>query len=102
MNFGLLDLTNKENKYDFHINVENADLNQLNLVKDSVSILREMLLCRFQEIPLKIYKETFTLKKPLIKIIKTPIILMILTLGLVLMKTGFAPLNSPDIIEEKS
>jgi hypothetical protein len=35
---GLLDLTNKENKYDFHINVENADLNQLNLVKDSVSI----------------------------------------------------------------
>jgi hypothetical protein len=43
------------------INVEN-DLNQLNLVKDSVSILREMLLCRFQEIPLKIYKETFTSK----------------------------------------
>jgi hypothetical protein len=38
MNFdGLLDLI-KENKYDFHINVENADLNQLNLVKDSVSI----------------------------------------------------------------
>jgi hypothetical protein len=46
----------------FHINVENADLNQLNLVKDSVSILREMLLCRFQEIPLKIYKETLTLE----------------------------------------
>jgi hypothetical protein len=90
MNFdGLLDLTNKENKYDFHINVENADLNQLNLVNDSVS-KGEMLLCRFQEIPLKIYKETFTFKKPLIKIIKTPIILMILTLGLVLMKTGFA------------
>jgi hypothetical protein len=45
MNFdGLLDLTNKENKYDFHINVENADLNQLNLVKDSVSIFKEMLL----------------------------------------------------------
>jgi PAB1-binding protein PBP1 len=41
MNFdGLLDLTNKENKYDFHINVENADLNQLNLVKDSVSIFK--------------------------------------------------------------
>jgi hypothetical protein len=39
MNFdGLLDLTNKENKYDF-LCVENADLNQLNLVKDSVSIL---------------------------------------------------------------
>jgi hypothetical protein len=68
MNFdGLLDLTNKENKYDFHINVENADLNQLNLVKDSVSIFKEMLLCRFQEIPLKIYKETLTLKKPLSK-----------------------------------
>jgi hypothetical protein len=41
MNFdGLLDLTNKENKYDFHINVENADLNQLNLVKDSVSVFK--------------------------------------------------------------
>jgi hypothetical protein len=44
MNFdGLLDLTNKENKYDFHINVENADLNQLNLVNDSVSIFRDVI-----------------------------------------------------------
>jgi hypothetical protein len=67
MNFdGLLDLTNKENKYDFHINVENADLNQLNLVKDSVSIFK-VLLCRFQEIPLKIYKETLTLRNLLSK-----------------------------------
>jgi hypothetical protein len=42
MNFdGLLDLSNKENKYDFHINVENADLNQVEFVKDSIS-LREM------------------------------------------------------------
>ena len=41
MNFeGLLDLTNKENKYDFQINVENADLNKLKLVKDSVSIFK--------------------------------------------------------------
>jgi hypothetical protein len=49
MNFdGLLDLSNK-NKYDFHINVENADLNQLNLVKDSVSIFKEMLLFRLLE-----------------------------------------------------
>jgi hypothetical protein len=61
----LLDLTNKENKYDFHI--ENADLNQLNLVNDSCFYFREMLLCRFQEIPLKIYKETLTFKKPLSK-----------------------------------
>jgi hypothetical protein len=38
MNFnGLLDLSNKDNKYDFHINVENADLHKLKLVKDSVS-----------------------------------------------------------------
>ncbi|WP_016989114.1 translocation/assembly module TamB domain-containing protein [Flavobacterium sp. ACAM 123] len=41
MNFdGLLDLTNKENKYDFHINVENADFNKLKLVKDSVSLFK--------------------------------------------------------------
>jgi hypothetical protein len=41
MNFdGLLDLSNKDNKYDFHINVENADLNKLKLVKDSVSIFK--------------------------------------------------------------
>jgi hypothetical protein len=58
-----------------------------------------MLLCRFQEIPLKIYKETLTLET-LIKIIKTPIILMILTLGLVLMKrVRTINVNSPDIIE---
>lgn len=41
MNFdGLLDLSNKENKYDFHIEVENADLNKLKLVKDSVSVFK--------------------------------------------------------------
>ncbi|WP_367752577.1 translocation/assembly module TamB domain-containing protein [Flavobacterium sp. WC2430] len=41
MNFdGLLNLSKKDNKYDFHINVENADLNKLKLVKDSVSIFK--------------------------------------------------------------
>jgi hypothetical protein len=41
MNFdGLLDLSNKDNKYDFHINVENADLHKLKLVKDSISIFK--------------------------------------------------------------
>ncbi|MEN9907065.1 MAG: hypothetical protein RLZZ540_206, partial [Bacteroidota bacterium] len=34
---GLVDLSAKENKYDFHINVAHADLNKLKLVKDSVS-----------------------------------------------------------------
>jgi hypothetical protein len=29
MNFDGLDLSNKDNKYDFHINVENADLHKL-------------------------------------------------------------------------
>lgn len=41
MNFdGLLDLSKKDNKYDFHINVENADLHKLKLVKDSVSVFK--------------------------------------------------------------
>ena len=41
MNFdGLLDLSKKDNKYDFHINVENADLFKLKLVKDSVSVFK--------------------------------------------------------------
>jgi hypothetical protein len=30
---GLLDLSKKDSRYDFHINVENADLNKLKLVK---------------------------------------------------------------------
>lgn len=34
---GLVDLSNKESKYDFHINVENADLNKLKFIKDSIS-----------------------------------------------------------------
>jgi hypothetical protein len=34
---GLVDLSKKESGYDFHINVENADLNKLKLVKDSIS-----------------------------------------------------------------
>ena len=34
---GLVDLSAKENKYDFHINVSRANLNKLKLVKDSVS-----------------------------------------------------------------
>jgi hypothetical protein len=41
MNFdGLIDLSKKENKYDFHINIENADLNKLQLSKDSLSVLK--------------------------------------------------------------
>lgn len=34
---GLLDLSAKVNKYDFHINVDHADLSKLKFVKDSVS-----------------------------------------------------------------
>lgn len=34
---GLVDLSKKENRYDFHINVENADLNKLKFIKDSIS-----------------------------------------------------------------
>ena len=37
---GLVDLSNRENKYDFHINVENADLRKLKILKDSVSQFR--------------------------------------------------------------
>ena len=41
MNFdGLLDLTKKDSKYDFHINVLNADLHKLKFVKDSISIFK--------------------------------------------------------------
>jgi hypothetical protein len=41
MNFdGLLDLSKKDSRYDFHINVENADLTKLKLVKDSVSVFK--------------------------------------------------------------
>ena len=41
MNFdGLVDLRNKENKYDFHITVENSDLHKLNLVVDPISKFR--------------------------------------------------------------
>lgn len=34
---GLVDLSKKESRYDFHINVENADLKKLNFIKDSIS-----------------------------------------------------------------
>ena len=37
---GLLDLSNKDSRYDFHVNVENADLTKLKLVKDSVSVFK--------------------------------------------------------------
>jgi hypothetical protein len=38
MNFdGLVDLSKKDSRYDFHINVENADLRKLKLMKDSIS-----------------------------------------------------------------
>lgn len=41
MNFdGLIDLSDKENKYDFHVNIQNADLNKLNFSKDSLSVLK--------------------------------------------------------------
>lgn len=34
---GLVDLSTRENKYDFHINVENADLRNLKFINDSIS-----------------------------------------------------------------
>lgn len=37
---GLLDLSKKDSRYDFHINVENADLTKLKLIKDSVSVFK--------------------------------------------------------------
>ena len=37
---GLLDLSKKDSRYDFHINVENADLNKLKLVKDPTSFFK--------------------------------------------------------------
>jgi len=37
---GMVDLSNKVNKYDFHLNVENADLRKLKIVKDSISYFR--------------------------------------------------------------
>ncbi|WP_281299378.1 translocation/assembly module TamB domain-containing protein [Flavobacterium limnophilum] len=37
---GLVDLSKKESKYDFHINVENADLKKLNFMKDSISVFK--------------------------------------------------------------
>ena len=41
MNFdGLLDLSNVDSRYDFYINVENADLNKLKILKDSVSVFK--------------------------------------------------------------
>lgn len=37
---GLVDLSKRENKYDFHLNVENADLRKLKIVSDSISYFR--------------------------------------------------------------
>ncbi|AYN04553.1 translocation/assembly module TamB [Flavobacterium sp. 140616W15] len=37
---GLVDLSRRDSKYDFHINVENADLHKLKFVKDSVSVFK--------------------------------------------------------------
>jgi len=37
---GLIDLTNKDNKYDFHINVENSDLHKLKISNDSISLFK--------------------------------------------------------------
>ncbi len=41
MNFdGLVDLSKKDSRYDFHINVENADLKKLKFMKDSISVFK--------------------------------------------------------------
>jgi len=38
MNFdGLVDLSQKDSRFDFHVNIENADLKKLNIMKDSIS-----------------------------------------------------------------
>lgn len=41
MNFdGLIDLSAKENKYDFHLNIQNADLHKIHFSKDSLAVLK--------------------------------------------------------------
>lgn len=37
---GLIDLSRRDSKYDFHINVENADLHKLKFIKDSISVFK--------------------------------------------------------------
>ncbi|MNF24025.1 hypothetical protein D3C84_46130 [compost metagenome] len=37
---GLVDFSKKDNRFDFHINIENADLNKLKFVKDSTSVFK--------------------------------------------------------------
>ncbi|MBF7092407.1 translocation/assembly module TamB [Flavobacterium sp. ALJ2] len=37
---GLVDLSRRDSKYDFHINVENADLHKLKFMKDSISVFK--------------------------------------------------------------
>ncbi|OYX83672.1 MAG: DUF490 domain-containing protein [Flavobacteriales bacterium 32-34-25] len=37
---GLVDLSAKENKYDFHMNVDHANLSKLKFVKDSISVFK--------------------------------------------------------------
>lgn len=37
---GLVDLSKKDSRFDFHINIENADLHQLRFVKDTTSLFR--------------------------------------------------------------
>nr|WP_315190117.1 translocation/assembly module TamB domain-containing protein [uncultured Flavobacterium sp.] len=37
---GLVDLSKKDSRFDFHINVENADLHKLKFVKDTTSLLK--------------------------------------------------------------
>ncbi len=37
---GKLDLSKKVSSYDFHVNVENANLNKLKLIKDSISVFK--------------------------------------------------------------
>src|SRR5690606_4226110 len=34
------DLSNRVNKYDFHLNIENADLRKLKIINDSISYLK--------------------------------------------------------------
>ncbi|KFF17568.1 translocation/assembly module TamB domain-containing protein [Flavobacterium hydatis] len=37
---GLIDLSRRDSNYDFHINVENADLHKLKFIKDSISVFK--------------------------------------------------------------
>ncbi|MEO8253466.1 MAG: translocation/assembly module TamB domain-containing protein [Flavobacterium sp.] len=100
---GLVDLSTKENKYDFHINVDHADLNKLKFVKDSVSVFKGDVVVQLTGNSIENLQGNVSIKQTSYQNVKDTYVFNDFNVNSTFDKKGIRTItvDSPDIVEGK-